>query len=264
MGRLAVAAMLAALAWPASAGAQRWDPNVQRAAAWAAQRQGAVSFAVRTSDRLWGRRLDRQVPSASVIKAMFMVTYLRRAADRDLEPADRALLAPMIRRSDNVAATRIRDIVGNAAVVRLAEQAGMTRFEIASVWGLSRITARDQTRFFLGIEDLLPERHRRYAMRLLRTIVPSQRWGMAQVIPDRWRLYFKGGWGSGTGVVDHQVGLLRRGQHRVAIAVLTTGSPSHAYGKATLHGVARRLIATLGPQVTGTAGPTETAIQASR
>jgi hypothetical protein len=262
MRRLAAAVLLAALASPAGAAAERWEPDVPRAAAWAAQRQGSVTFAVRTADRLRGRGLDRQVPSASVIKAMFMVTYLRRIGGRDLEPSDRALLGPMIRRSDNVAATRIRDIVGTAAVLRLADRAGMTRFEIAPVWGLSRITARDQTRFFLGIEELLPERHRAYAMRLLRTIVPSQRWGMARAIPERWRLHFKGGWGSGTGAVDHQVGLLRRGSHRVAIAVLTTGNPSHAYGKATLEGVSRRLLRGLGPRVTGTAGPSEGAIQA--
>jgi hypothetical protein len=264
MRRLAAAVLLAALVSPAGASAERWQPDVAGAAAWAAQRQGTVTFAVRTHDRLLGRGVDRQVPCASVIKAMFMVTYLQQAADRDLEASDRALLAPMIRRSDNVAATRIRDIVGNAAVVRLADRAGMTHFEIASVWGLSKITARDQTRFFLRIEELLPERHRAYALRLLRTIVPSQRWGMAQVIPEGWQLHFKGGWGSGTGAVDHQVGLLRRGEHRVAIAVLTTGSPSHAYGKATLRGVARRLIATLAPRRIGTAGTSEGAIQARR
>jgi hypothetical protein len=257
MRRLAAAVLFAALVSPAGAPAERWQPDVRGAAAWEAQRQGSITFAVRTQDRLRGRGLDRQVPCASVIKAMFMVTYLRQAdvRDRDLEASDRSLLAPMIRRSDNVAATRIRDLVGNAAVVRLAERAGMTRFEIASVWGLSRITARDQTTFFLEIEDLLPERHRAYALRLLRTIVPSQRWGMAQVAPGGWTLHFKGGWGSGTGAVDHQVGLLRRGEHRVAIAILTTGSPSHAYGKATLRGVARRLMRGLGPQRTGTAGP---------
>jgi hypothetical protein len=135
--------------------------------------------------------------------------------------------------------------VGNAAVVRLARRAGMTRFVIADVWGLSRITARDQSKFFLHIERLLPARHRDYALKLLRTIVPSQRWGMAQVIPDGWTLYFKGGWGSGTGAVDHQVGLLARGDDRVAIAVLTVNSPSHDYGKATLEGVSKRLLAGL-------------------
>ncbi len=175
---------------------------------------------------------------------MLLVTYLRQRSvrHRALNDGDRGLLAPMIRRSDNVAATRVRDIVGNAAVVRLAHRVGMTRFRIAQVWGLSQVTARDQTRFFLHIDGFVPKRHRDYALRLLRTIVPSQRWGFAQVIPDGWTLFFKGGWGSGSGAVDHQVGLLQRGEDRVAIAVLTLNSPSHDYGKATLRGVAKRLL----------------------
>jgi hypothetical protein len=119
-------------------------------------------------------------------------------------------------------------------------------------WGLSLITARDQTRFFLSLERLLPERHRAYALGLLRTIVPEQRWGVAQAIPKGWELYFKGGWGVAR--VDHQVGLLRRGEDRVAIAVLTVGSPSHAYAAATLEGVSRRLVRGLAPQLRGIAG----------
>jgi beta-lactamase family protein len=241
MRRLA-AVILLALAWPAQA--QAWTPHIAAAAQWAHSRQGSITFAVRTDEHLWGRGLDTQVPSASVFKAMLLATYLRQRGvrHRDLTDTDRALLAPMIRRSDNVAATRVRDIVGNPAVVRLAHRVGMTRFRTARVWGLSQITARDQTRYFLHIDRFVPKRHRRYAMRLLRTIVPSQRWGFAQVIPDGWTLYFKGGWGSGTGAVDHQVGLLRRGDERVAIAVLTLNSPSHDYGKATLRGIAKRLL----------------------
>ena len=267
MRRLAAAVLLAGLLWPAAAtAAERWEPDVAGAAAWASARQGSVTFAVRTQDRLAGRGLDRQFRSASVIKAMLMVTYLRQSSvrDRPLDAADRALLSPTIRRSDNITATRIRDIVGNAAIVRLARQAGMTSFVIDPHWGLSRITARDQTRFFLDIEALLPDRHRAYALRLLRTIVPSQRWGMAQVIPASWQLHFKGGWGSGTGAVDHQVGLLRRGDHRVAIAVLTIGNPTHAYGKATLRGVSRRLMRGLEPEVLGTATPAQGSIQINR
>jgi hypothetical protein len=242
MRRLAALSLLAALLFPGAAGA--WTPHIAAAHKWASTRQGSITFAVRTDEHLWGRGLDRQVPSASVFKAMLLVTYVRQRSvrQRALRDADRALLAPMIRRSDNVAATRVRDIVGNAAVVRLAHRVGMTRFRIAQVWGLSQITARDQTKFFLHIDSFVPKRHRDYAMRLLRTIVPSQRWGFAQVIPDGWTLFFKGGWGSGSGAVDHQVGLLRRGEDRVAIAVLTLNSPSHEYGKATLRGVARRLL----------------------
>jgi hypothetical protein len=138
----------------------------------------------------------------------------------------------------------------------------MTRFAVNPVWGLSLTTARDQSLFFLRLEQLLPGRHEAYALKLLRTIVPSQRWGMGQTIPDGWRLYFKGGWGSGTGAVDHQSGLLRRGDDRVSISVMTVNNPSHAYGKATLEGVSRRLLRGLEP--VAEVGPSETAAQFSR
>jgi hypothetical protein len=62
------------------------------------------------------------------------------------------------------------------------------------------------------------------------------------VRPRGWRLYFKGGWGTGTGVTDHQSALLTRGGRRVALSILTYGSGSHVYGKQTLRGVARRLL----------------------
>ncbi len=261
--RLATAAFLLALALPASAGAaERWKPDIAGAAAWAEGRAGAVTFAIRTEDRLRGRGVDVQRPAASVFKAMLLVTYLRAARHRPLTAGDHALLSPMVRWSDNATASQVRNLVGNAAVVRLARRVKMTRFAIASIWGLSRITARDQTRFFLHIDRFVPRRHRAYALHLLRTIVPSQRWGLAQAIPDGWRLYFKGGWGSGTGAVDHQVGLLRRGRHRVAIAVLTLANPSHAYGTATLEGMGRRLLRGLAVRVTGTAGTPTPALKA--
>jgi beta-lactamase class A len=257
MRRLAVASLLAALGLPASA--HGWEPDVAGAAAWAAKRQGTVTFAVRTHDRLYGRGLDRRFRTASVLKAMLMTAYLRRVGDGPLTSGDRGLLRPMIRRSDNVTATHIRNVVGNGALVRLARRAGMTRFRVHPVWGLSLTTARDQTRLLLRLEELLPRRHRAYALRLLRTIVPSQRWGMGQTIPDGWTLHFKGGWGSGTGAVDHQVGLLRRDDDRVAIAVMTADNPSHAYGKATLEGVSRRLLRDLEPQAI--VGPNERALK---
>jgi hypothetical protein len=75
--------------------------------------------------------------------------------------------------------------------------------------------------------------------------VPSQRWGVAQVAPQGWKLYFKGGWGSGTGLVDHQVALLTLGDTRISLAITTRFNPDHAYGKQTLRGVAGRILAGL-------------------
>jgi hypothetical protein len=184
------------------------------------------------------------VPSASVVKAMLMVAYLRRGdvRSRELTGADRALLAPMIRRSDNVTATRIFGLIGQDGLRRLGRAARMRDLATHPIWGLTRISAADQARFFLRIDGYVPARHRAYAMELLETVVPSQRWGVGRVQPHGWRLYFKGGWGSGSGAVDHQVALLTRGRVRVALAILTTANPSMAYGSLTLEGTARRLL----------------------
>ncbi|HEY7018588.1 MAG TPA: serine hydrolase, partial [Gaiellaceae bacterium] len=224
-----------ALSAPASAaGPAVWRPNLAGAVAYASHRHGIIAFAVRTPTRSWGWHRTEIFPSASVVKAMLLVAYLdmRSVRTRALGPSDRALLAPMIRRSDNDAAGRVLAIVGSDRLRELAHRAGMRRFTpVTGTWGLSQIDAVDQARYFLRIDRLLAPRHRAYAMELLRTITPAQRWGIARVQPSGWRLYFKGGWGSGTGWVDHQVALLTRGDERVSVAILTHLDGSHVYGK---------------------------------
>lgn len=148
----------------------------------------------------------------------------------------------MIRRSDSVAATTVRDVVGVRRIERVARVARMRDFRYASIWGLSRTSPRDQARFIYRLRSYIPARHRRYAFHLLASIIPSQRWGIGRVPIHGWRLYFKGGWGSGSGRVDHQVALLRRGRRKIAIAVFTQFDPYHAYGKQTLRGVFARLL----------------------
>jgi len=221
-----------------------WRAHIREAASFAAGRAGTISFGVRTRRGLRGVGVERVVPSASVVKPMLLVAYLRRPGvrDRALRLDERALLGPMIRRSDNAAASQVCNIVGTRGLERLAGRARMRRFHATRPWGLSSIDVADQTRFFLHIDRLVPRRHRRFALRLLGSIVPSQRWGIARVRPRGWALYFKGGWGSGTGWADHQVALLRRGRRRLSVAILITSSPSHAYGNETLRGVAARLL----------------------
>ena len=208
-------------------------------------RRGDIAFAVRTSGALYGYRPDHQEWSASVLKAMLMVAYLDRpsVSRRALNPAERSLLGPMITSSDNDDADRVDELVGADGLRALAARVGMTRFEPAEpIWGESEITARDQIRFFLRLESYVVARHRAYAMHLLASITPSQRWGIGEVAPRGWKLYFKGGWGSGTGLIDNQVALLTRGCARVSIAVLTMHDGSHAYGKQTLKAIFRRLL----------------------
>ena len=205
---------------------------------------------MRYGGRKWGYHSERVVRSASVVKAMLLVAYLNEGSvrHRRLSAEDRELLDPMIERSDNGAADRVYELVGPARLRRLARRAHMRRFAVgpAGYWGGSQICADDQARFFLHIDQLVVPKHRPAALRLLRSITPDQRWGVGRVrLPRGWKLYFKGGWGSGTGAVDHQIALLERGAQRVSVAVLTTDDPSHEYGKETLRGIFARLLHTL-------------------
>jgi hypothetical protein len=226
-----------------------WEPRVAAARDYAQTRSGSVSFAaVGTDGEPVGSRSGTRVSAASVLKVMFMVAYLRHpdVRDRPLRQSDRDLLEPMIRRSANEPATRIADMLGPGPMERLAERAGMRDFSYTRPWGASQTSARDQAVFMHDLHRHLPSRHRDYALGLLASIVPEQRWGIGEVPTPGWTQHFKGGWGSGSGAVDHQVALLRyEDGTRVAVAVMTTGNPDHEYGKATLRGVFRRLLSDL-------------------
>jgi hypothetical protein len=223
---------------------QLWRPDMAAAVAYAHTRVGDIAFAVRTAGRFYGYRPDHQEWSASVVKAMLLVTYLDSAPvrNRALSAHDTSVLGPMIRVSDNDDAQIIFDTVGQSGLRALAQRVGMIGFATNPVWGETHITARDQTRFFLHIDDYVVARHRSFAMRLLRSIAPADRWGIGELPQPGWKLYFKGGWGYGTGLEDHQVALLVRGCVRVSLAVLTMYDGSHPYGKATEKAIFARLL----------------------
>ena len=235
---------------PAASAARPWRPRMQAALKYIEQRSGIVSFAaINERGTMWGYRRHERVEAVSVFKAMLLVTYLRMDSvrNRSLRDSDRRLLAPMIKRSNSTTASRVRDIVGHERINELARDANMMHFRVANPWGLSQITARDQARFFFRIEKYIPTRHEDYARYLLSHVIGSQRWGMADFADDRmsqWKIFFKGGWGSGTGRWSHQVAFFEKdGRHRrIALAILTEHSPSHSYANRTMRGVARRLL----------------------
>lgn len=185
-----------------------------------------------------GHQRSRAAPSASVVKALLLVAALREVGDEPL-PADlEALLDPMIRTSDNAAAVAVHARIGDAALARLADRAGLHRLDTASGLFETSVAASDLARLFVNLHELLPARHRTEAERLLAGVAPWQRWGLPAALPGR-PVMFKGGWRRD---IVHQAGVVLVGGRRVGIAVLTTGNPSQAYGRATVEGVARRLL----------------------
>jgi hypothetical protein len=241
---VALLTLLSALEAAATAAPRPWRPDVRAARSYVHHRRGIIAYAVRTEHHLWAYHGGRTQPCASVFKAMALVTYLDhpKVRGRALNAHDRSLLYPMITRSSDHATDQVVRYVGFGRVRALARRVGMRRFKTNPIWGRSHVDAFDQTKFWLHIDRFTVPRHRAYALHLLASVIRPQRWGIAQVRPKGWKLYFKSGWGLGTGWVDHQAALLTRGKERVAITILTHLDGSHPYGKATLRGLAARLL----------------------
>lgn len=220
-----------------------WRAAVVRARAYTAAQPERVRFALRVEGREWAFRGAERTNSNSVLKATVLVAYLRRGSvrDRALTARERALLEPMIRRSANEPVPPLIDALGGLGPLRsVARLGGMRRFApVRNPWGTSQITAADEVAFFRDLPKLLPPRHRSYALELLRTIVPSQRWGVAPVVPTGWLARFKGGWD------DHgdvkQVLRLECGDRLITLAVLVDGT-DHERSIGVIERTGRRLL----------------------
>lgn len=219
---------------------------LRKARLWLADRVGYAAFAVvDSSGRLAGWNLRRPFVSGSVTKAMLLVSYLR--SHPVLAADERAVLTRMIELSDNRAADVVYDRVGGDAALRaIAGLAGMQGFVAErGFWGYATITAADQARFFVDMDRLIPKRHRPFARAILSNLIPWQRYGLVRVARWRgWQSFTKGGWRSGLhgGRLIHQVSRLERRGVAISVAVLTDGQPTRKYARATIEGVALRLL----------------------
>jgi beta-lactamase class A len=247
---LAVGIMATASPCPSAAaadvGTTCWEGRVADAARYARSRPGQVAFAiVDPQGRVWHHRGRRRYPSRSLIKTTLLVAYLRQPGvrNRDLTAWEDRNLAAMIRRSDNDATNALLAGMSRRAIGRAVRATGQRDFRLElPVWGNSQTSAIDQVRMYWRLDRALPDRHRGYARRQLRSVVPSQRWGIPSAVPGDWTVMFKGGWGSGTGAMTGQAGRLERNGELMAIAVLARHSPNQTVAIRTLRGVSRRLL----------------------
>ena len=225
---------------------REWGRAFASARAYARGRLGRVSFAfVDDGGRVRSWLGRRTFFSASLVKAMLLVAYLRRRGVRHshLSPAVQTVLDPMIRRSDNGAATRMYDVVGSRGLERLARRVGMRWFATSPNWGDTQLAATDQAVFFYGIDRFVPPFHRAYARLLLSHIIALQRWGIPEVVGHRARVFFKGGWRPSVGgwIVNQSALIEGPGGHRMSLSVLTDHDRTFGYGHETIRGIAARL-----------------------
>lgn len=218
---------------------------VAAAARFLAARAGRTSMAVvNSAGQLSGLNVGERFETASVVKVMFLTAYLQMLAarHRPLDAQDRSLLYPMIHESNNEDASAVLGIVGQAAVARVAREAGMSAYAPGVGWWAYSLTdAADQARLFSQLGRLVPPRFYGYARELMSTIEPSQSWGVPPVARPDWQVYFKTGALPSQGLFN-EVALLERGGVSFTLAVFTDGDPSMEYGEQTIAGVAQRLL----------------------
>jgi hypothetical protein len=219
---------------------------LRKARDYARGRVGLVAFATDNSEgKLRGDDLHRLYPAASTVKAMLLAAELRRIkrAGGDIDSQTRSLLSAMITESDNDAADAIYARVGDAGMFEVAHRAGMPDFTVAGHWGNAQVSAADLARLFGDLDRVLVRKFREYGKGLLGSVIPSQRWGIADAVGDRWALRFKGGW-LPDHALAHQAAELRerRGNRDLSIAVLTDDQPSFDYAIASVREVAQALL----------------------
>ena len=199
--------------------------RVRAVQGWLRTRSGSNSWALVDS---WGRMHSfapgRVYVSASLVKAMLLVAYLRGIRNRAPDAGERASLGPMITASSNDAADTIYYRVGDAALNRVARLVGMRSFS----WPATRerpLQRAGPGALLQRIDRLVPRASRATpALPLVDRELPALGL-LALLARGRFKTFFKGGWrGTGAGQLVHEAALFERGGTRISMAVLTDGT----------------------------------------
>ena len=223
---------------------------------WLAGRTGSASVAV--YDARTGRSAyygtNQRYYCASIAKVSILGSVLRAAAraNRPLTTAETAHAYPMITASSNDDATWLfNEVGGGPGVLAYQRSVGMnaTVQDAANRWGLATTTAADQVRAVQALvwpNPLLRRNDQAYARSLMRSVIPSQHWGVSAGAPAGATVELKNGWLPYSGAYRvNSIGHVSDATHDYVIAVLTstpgTATSSFTYGISTIEGVSRLL-----------------------
>lgn len=223
---------------------------------------------------------DASFDTASIVKLNILAALLLQAqdADRRLTAQERTYASAMIRDSDNVSATALWNVIGQAAGLDAANE----RFRLTATegghglyWGLTQTTAADQLvllRQVFGDDDTseLSAASRAYVQDLLGRITEGQDWGVSAAATGGASgsgFALKNGWlpRTATGLWDiNSVGRVEVDGREFLVAVVSDGHTTKAKGVAAVEAAARAAVSvfadTAGPESTeGTQSTTEVA-----
>jgi hypothetical protein len=198
----------------------------------------------------------RQFDSASVVKVTILGALLREAMEqhRYLTQREVNLATEMITESDNNAASALWAQIGRGRLTHFLNLARMTetRPGPGGYWGLTQITAHDEClllTLLMTTNSVLDAPSRKFALGLMADVIPAQRWGVPAGAPASMTVQVKNGWLplAPGGWRIHSIGCFTGHQRSYSIVMLTTGSPSMAYGITTIERTAMEIHHDLNP-----------------
>ena len=232
-------------------------------AALLAHRDGTVAMAVENLNTdltaTWGSPAPQA--EASVVKVAILGTLLATSTttNEPLTPRVRALAAQMIELSNNDAATALWRAAGGAAgLATFDHRIGLTSTSPSTClvcagfgwpgWGLTTTTPLDELRVLRAV--LFSPRYvnapgRTLARSLMTSVVPSERWGVANGVPGDASVALKNGWlpldGADSDWQINSVGWVHGDGRNYLAAIFSTANPSETYGIDTLNAISHVL-----------------------
>jgi hypothetical protein len=160
----------------------------------------SVAVLDKKTGQLYAYRGTEKYDTASIVKAQILACMLLHAQDADRDPTsgEMALAKPMIRLSDNNAATSLFQHVGaRSGVTKCNKRLGLTQTVVNSSWGLTRTTADDQVKLLSELVDTkgpLDAGSRKTAFTLMSTVSSAQDWGIPSIGKPGEITTVKNGW----------------------------------------------------------------------
>jgi len=208
--------------------------------------------------------------SASVVKTIILGTLLNKRQREHLSllsDRERQLARAMITESDNNAATALWDQDNMKNLTYFLHAAGMNNTHLNPSWGLTQITAQDETKLLRDIllrpNTVLNTHGRSYELKLMAQVIPSQHWGVSASTPRAFTVCIKNGWAplpyvSSPWFVNSTGAFTTTNPARdYTIVVLTSGNADETTGVTTVEDVAGPINRALGG-VAATFGPAHT------